>query len=379
MKKSNVYAHSHDELGELGEQPVGDYFNTHFHPTALGPSSPPIYSNNRTHWHMVATGPTKPVEAPQVLVTGGLGYIGSHVVVALHEAGYVPFIVDILKNEAVLDGLKTITGFPESHFICGDCRDEETAVSIAKKGPFHGVIHLAAYKSVPESENQPLRYFNNNLLSLIQMLDQGYWYPIKKFIFSSSCAVYGQVSHDLNIKETLPCNPVSVYGLTKLMGEQILEKSRHVPSRVSLRYFNPIGAHESGLIGDAGTSNVMHFLTKEEFTVYGTDYNTRDGSCVRDYIHVLDLAQAHVCALQAEDGYWVYNIGTGKGTTVKELVKAYNAVAKSPIGNIINGPRRPGDVAEIYNNSSSFQKKFDWKASLTIKDAVASHLNFLAK
>jgi UDP-glucose 4-epimerase len=303
---------------------------------------------------------------PKVLVTGGLGYIGSHTVVALQEAGYDPTVLDF--NTWDYTTFNRLQKFGFNNLLKGDCREDAW-----HNLEFDAIIHFAAYKSVPESESYPLKYFDNNLYSLINILNS---IKTKKFLFSSSCAVYGDIPCETGIKETQLLRPSSVYGITKMQGEQILEKTNSIETRVSLRYFNPIGAHESGLLGDLGEQNVMHFLNKKEFTIHGTDYATPDGTCIRDYIHVVDLARSHVEALKSNSGYHIFNVGTGNGTSVKELVETFNRIGENRIEKVYFGQRRKGDVPAVWADASLFEKTFGWKAELSIEDAIRSHLKF---
>src|SRR5690606_25472750 len=277
----------------------------------------------------------------KILVTGGTGYIGSHTVVELQNAGYTPVVVDNLSNSnvGVLDQIGKITGAkPEFHNF-DLCDEEAVRRFVADQPDITGVIHFAAYKAVGESVQQPLKYYHNNFFSLINLLNAYRDKPVN-FVFSSSCTVYGQPDN-LPVDEAAPVKKAeSPYGNTKQVAEEILIETASVNKNyniVSLRYFNPVGAHKSALIGELPNGvpqNLVPYITqtaigkREKITVFGNDYNTVDGSCIRDYIHVVDLAKAHVAAIKRmEDGrssanYEVYNIGTGKGTSVLEIIHA---------------------------------------------------------
>src|ERR1700754_367659 len=303
----------------------------------------------------------------KILVTGGLGFIGSHTVVELVNAGYEPVIVDDLSNSdpKILDQIAKIIGYkPVFHKL--DLCNEHCVKELAVKEPdIEGIIHFAAYKAVGESVQKPLKYYRNNFYSLINLLEAYYGKPLN-FVFSSSCTVYGQPEH-LPVTETAPVQPAqSPYGNTKQIAEEILTDMVASGTNykvISLRYFNPVGAHESALIGELPIGvpqNLVPFITqtaigkREKITVFGDDYNTPDGSCVRDYIHVVDLAKAHVAALKLmEDsnfsGYDVFNIGTGTGTSVLEAIKTFERVSGVKLNYSI-GPRRSGDVEQVWGN-----------------------------
>src|SRR5476651_388812 len=280
----------------------------------------------------------------KILVTGGLGFIGSHTVVELVNAGYEPVIVDDLSNSqlGILDQLARIIGFkPVFHQV--DLASEAEVYKLAEAEPdIEGIIHFAAFKAVGESVKLPLKYYRNNFFSLINILNAWHHTPVN-FVFSSSCTVYGQPEH-LPVTEDAPVQPAqSPYGNTKQVAEEILQDTVKSGSKckvISLRYFNPVGAHDSALIGELPIGvpqNLVPFITqtamgkREKLTVFGDDYNTPDGSCVRDYIHVVDLAKAHVAALKLMEksefkGYDVFNIGTGDGSTVLQIINAFERV-----------------------------------------------------
>lgn len=323
-----------------------------------------------------------------VLVTGGAGYIGSHTVVALHQQGYVPVMVDDFRNAnaIVLDGLQYILGQrPIVHRI--DVCDKMALSTLFEQYAFDGVIHFAAYKAVGESVEQPLAYYQNNLVGLINVLSLLEQYQVPNFVFSSSCTVYGEPKGAKEVSEQTPKQlPESPYGYTKWMGEQIIAdfyKSASHLKLMNLRYFNPVGAHPSARIGEfpiGKPNNLLPFVTQtaigkqSQLTVFGNDYPTRDGSCIRDYIHVMDLAEAHVAALafladQKEGLLEAVNIGTGRGTSVLEIIAAFERSTGKALPHVI-GPRRAGDVIEIYANVQKGQDLLGWKARLSIEDAI---------
>ena len=323
-----------------------------------------------------------------VLVTGGAGYIGSHTVVALVENGYTPIILDDFRNanRIVLDGLTKILGFlPE--IIEVDVCDDNALRAIFQKYSFEGIIHFAAYKAVGESVQNPLKYYQNNLSGLINILNKMLEFGIKNLVFSSSCTVYGEPKKIKEVSEDSPKNlPSSPYGYTKWIGEQIMEDTFLAHPElclINLRYFNPVGAHKSSFIGEfplGKPSNLLPFVTqtavgKQEFlTVFGNDYPTRDGTCIRDYIHVMDLAEAHVKALAFLEDHKkgcleAVNIGTGKGTSVLEIISCFEEVSKCKL-NWSFGPKREGDVVEIFANCDKASNLLGWKSKLSINDAV---------
>jgi UDP-glucose 4-epimerase len=323
-----------------------------------------------------------------VLVTGGAGYIGSHTVVALVENGYTPIILDDFRNanRIVLDGLTKILGFlPE--IIEADVCDDKALRAIFQKYSFEGIIHFAAYKAVGESVQNPLKYYQNNLSGLINVLNKMLEFGIKNLVFSSSCTVYGEPKELKEVSEDSPKNlPSSPYGYTKWIGEQIMEDTFLAHPElclINLRYFNPVGAHKSSFIGEfplGKPSNLLPFVTQtaigkqDILTVFGNDYPTRDGTCIRDYIHVMDLAEAHVKALAFLEGnkkgcLEAVNIGTGKGTSVLEIISCFEEVSKCKL-NWSFGPKREGDVVEIFANCDKASNLLGWKSKLSINDAV---------
>jgi UDP-glucose 4-epimerase len=323
----------------------------------------------------------------KILVTGGAGYIGAHTVVALVQAGYEPVIVDNLSrsDRTLLHGIETITG-SKPNFREGDCLDKRFLDEVFKvEGPFSAVLHFAAYKSVGESVQQPLLYYENNLGSLITLLQVMQANDVKDLIFSSSCTVYGQPDQ-IPVNESAPFKRAeSPYGATKQMSERILEDAFKTGFRViSLRYFNPIGAHPSGLIGELpiGTpNNLVPFITqtaagkREKLTIFGNDYNTPDGTNIRDYIHVADLAVGHVKAMEYLDQlpssniYDTFNLGTGVGVSVLELVEQFQHVTGVKLNYTI-GKRRPGDVEKVYADPSKVNRILNWQTRYTPADAL---------
>lgn len=326
----------------------------------------------------------------KILVTGGTGYIGSHTVVELINAGYTPIIIDNLSNSnvGVLDQLEKITGkLPEFHEF-DLCDEEKVTAFVREHTDIKGVIHFAASKAVGESVEQPLKYYYNNFFSLLNLLNAYKDKPIN-FVFSSSCTVYGQ-PENLPVTESSPVQKAeSPYGNTKQVAEEILIDTARAFEHyniISLRYFNPVGAHESALIGELPLGipqNLVPFITQSAIgrrgpiTVYGNDYDTPDGSAIRDYIHVVDLAKAHVAAIKlmekgsAASNYDVFNLGTGKGSTVLEVIKAFEESTGVKL-NFNIGPRRSGDVEQVWGDVSKSEKILGWKTELGIEDMMKS-------
>ncbi len=330
----------------------------------------------------------------KVIVTGGAGFIGSHTVVELLAAGYEPVIVDDLRNseEGVLKGIAAITGrSPRFHRV--DCNDRMAFDRVFREeGQVHGVIHFAAYKAVGESVSEPLKYYHNNVGSLTVLLGLMAEHGVKRLVFSSSCTVYGQ-PEQLPVTESSPDrNANSPYGYTKVVCEQLLRDQCHADpllQAVLLRYFNPIGAHPSGHIGELPLgvpNNLVPFVTqtaagiRKQLIVHGADYATRDGSCVRDYIHVVDLARAHVMALDWMAGKVgsvceVFNLGTGEGNTVLEVVHGFEEATGVKVPHSI-GPRRPGDVESVYAETSKSRDVLGWTCTYGLKDALRDAWNW---
>ena len=327
----------------------------------------------------------------KVLVTGGLGYIGSHTVVELQNEGYEVVIIDDLSNasESVLDGITSITG-KKPIFEKLDLKDKSKVEDFFKKySDLSGAIHFAASKAVGESVEKPLLYYENNISTLVYILKELNTLDQKNFIFSSSCTVYGQADQ-LPITEDAPVKPAeSPYGNTKQIGEEIIRdacKVRDEFKAIALRYFNPIGAHGSAKIGELPIGvpqNLVPFITqtgiglRKELSVFGDDYPTEDGTCVRDYIHVVDLAKAHVVALQRllegknESNFEVFNLGTGKGSSVLEVIKSFEKVSGKELNYKIVG-RRAGDVVSAYADTSKAKEILGWETKLTLDEAMSS-------
>ncbi|GAB4230599.1 MAG: UDP-glucose 4-epimerase GalE [Ekhidna sp.] len=323
-----------------------------------------------------------------VLVTGGLGFIGSHMVVELIEAGYNPIIIDNLHNsrEQVLGQLKKITK-TDIQFSKLDLRDSDELAKFFANYPIDGIIHFAAYKAVGESVEKPLKYYQNNLISLMNLLEACSRHEVNKFVFSSSCTVYGQPDK-LPVDETFPKQPAeSPYGNTKQVCEEIIEdfcKSNPDFKAISLRYFNPVGAHESAEIGELPIgvpNNLVPFITqtaagiRDQLSIFGGDYDTPDGTCIRDYIHVVDLAKAHLAAMdhssKMESNYDFFNVGTGNGFSVLEVVKAFEKVSEQRLNYKIVD-RRPGDIEKIYADTYKVSSVLGWRAKYDLNDMMKS-------
>jgi len=331
----------------------------------------------------------------QVLVTGGLGYIGSHTSVLLLEKGYNLVIVDDLSNsnEKVLKNINKITG-KNPIFEKIDLKNKNSVSKLFKNYDFDGIIHFAAHKSVNESVNDPEKYFKNNIGSLENIISE--IKLLKKpmnFIFSSSCTVYGQAD-SMPINESFELKKAeSPYGQSKKKCEEILEthhKSGHSFKNITLRYFNPIGAHPTGLIGELpiGTpENLVPYITqtaigkRDYLTVFGNDYNTKDGTCIRDYIHIMDLAHAHICCLERlmkvdEDNFFrVYNVGSGKGTSVLELINLFENVNQIKLNYRI-GNRRNGDIVNAYADASKIKNELNWSTKYSLENALKTAWNW---
>ena len=323
-----------------------------------------------------------------ILVTGGAGYIGSHTVVELYSNGYTPIILDDFRNSSkiVIEGIEKIIG-EKIQFHEIDICDSVELEQIFRNFKIDGVIHFAAYKAVGESVLDPLKYYKNNIIGLLNVLELSAKYDVRPFVFSSSCTVYGEPKGIKEVKESTPLSkPSSPYGNTKLIGEQILNDyfvSQPTAKILNLRYFNPIGAHPSSLIGELPNgkpNNLLPYITQtaigklKELVVHGNDYPTKDGSCVRDYIHVCDLAKAHVKALNYLENETkglidAVNVGTGQGKTVLEVIKTFESITGEKI-NWRFGPRRAGDVDEIYANSAKSKELLNWEAVHSFEDAI---------
>lgn len=324
----------------------------------------------------------------KVLVTGGCGYIGAHTIVDLINNGFDVVSVDsnIRSSTQLLDGIEKITGKKVRNYKVDLCNLEDTNAVFHENRDIIGVIHFAALKAVGESVNEPLMYFQNNLTSLINVLKCVKEYNIPNLVFSSSCSVYGNTKALPVVEETPLGEAQSPYARTKQMGEQMIEDYSRVNDTQSilLRYFNPVGAHPSALIGElplGKPDNLVPVITQTaigkipKMTVFGTDYDTRDGSCVRDYIHVMDIANAHTKALQYliarrnTSNCEVFNLGTGNGVTVLEAIKAFEKISGIKL-NYTTGPRREGDVISIYANNSKAKEKLQWEPKIGIEDSM---------
>ncbi|MGJ8761115.1 MAG: UDP-glucose 4-epimerase GalE [Polaribacter sp.] len=325
----------------------------------------------------------------RILVTGGLGFIGSHTVVELQNEGFEVVIIDDLSNTSigVLDNITSITGIkPDFHQI--DLRIKSDVKSFFENNKVDGIIHFAAFKAVGESMHKPLDYYENNLGSLVYLLQEMRDRKLDNFIFSSSCTVYGQADK-LPITENAPVKAAeSTYGNTKQIGEEILsDASRaHGLNIIALRYFNPIGAHPSIKIGELPLGvpqNLIPYITqtaagmRDELSVFGDDYDTVDGTAVRDYIHVVDLAKAHIAALQRlikknnKKAFEYFNVGTGTGSSVLEVIKAFEKASGKPLNYKIV-PRREGDITAAFADTTIANKELNWKTEKTLEEALAS-------
>lgn len=325
----------------------------------------------------------------KILVTGGTGYIGSHTTVELQNAGYEVVIIDNLSNSnrEVLDGIESITGIRPA-FVEGDCTDMSTMRKLFEEHPgIKGIINFAASKAVGESVHKPLLYYRNNLNTLMNLLECMPVYGVKGIVFSSSCTVYGEP--DVNpIDETAPIKPAtSPYGNTKQISEEIITDfvaSGAPVKSIILRYFNPIGAHESAKIGELPVGvpqNLVPYLTqtaagiRSELTVFGDDYNTPDGSCIRDYIDVVDLAKAHVTAMKRmldkedTDAIEIFNLGTGRGVSVLELINAFEKSTGVKVPYKI-GTRREGDIEKIWAEPTKANTVLGWQAEIPVEETM---------
>lgn len=328
-----------------------------------------------------------------ILVTGGTGFIGSHTTVELQQAGYDVVIIDNLSNSQadVVDGIEKITGIRPA-FEKVDCLDKEALEGVFKKYPaISGIIHFAASKAVGESVEKPLLYYRNNLVSLINILELMPKYNVKGIIFSSSCTVYGQPDpENLPVTEKAPIkNAESPYGNTKQINEEIIVdtiKSGSPIKAVILRYFNPIGSHPTAIIGEMPNgvpANLIPYITqtaigiRPQLSVFGNDYNTPDGTCIRDFIYVVDLAKAHVCAMarildgKSEENVEVFNVGTGSGVSVKELIDTFESCTGVKLNYKVVG-RRAGDIEKIWGNVDKANNVLGWKAEHTLEEALSS-------
>jgi len=322
----------------------------------------------------------------KVIVTGGAGFIGAHTVVELVKEGFVPVIVDNFSNtdESAMTGLEKIIGTKPILYKY-DCTDAQLMNEVFEKEKPFAVIHFAAYKAVGESVEQPLKYYKNNVVSLLNVLELMNRYKVEHLVFSSSCTVYGQPSQ-LPVSEDceLP-DAASPYGYTKQVCERILRDAHYANKQLNvalLRYFNPIGAHESGLIGELPygvPNNLVPYITqtaigiRKQLTIFGDDYSTPDGTCIRDFIHVTDLAKAHVKSLnwleRNSNSCEAFNLGQGIGNSVLEVVKTFEKVSGQKLNYTI-GPRREGDVEQVWADVTKANKELGWKTELSLETAL---------
>ena len=330
----------------------------------------------------------------KIIVTGGLGFIGSHTVVCLHEAGFEPIIIDNLSNSeaSAMDGIEQLIGY-KPIWANIDVNDKAALGNVIKEHQPQGVIHFAAFKAVGESVQKPLTYYRNNVGGLITLMEVLKEENIGNLVFSSSCTVYGEPD-EIPVKESTQTQMAeSPYGATKQMGEIILKDNANWLNTQCLRYFNPIGAHESGLIGELPIgvpNNLIPYLTqtvagiRKELTVFGDDYNTTDGTCIRDYIHVMDLAEAHVFAVnrlindEQNESFEVFNIGTGNGSSVLEVIHAFETANGISVPHKI-GPRRAGDVIQVWAETTKVENVLGWKAKRDLETMLKDAWNWQTK
>ena len=338
------------------------------------------------------------MENKTILVSGGAGYIGSHTVVELFRAGYQAIIVDDFRasSERMITGVQDLIQTDVKVYRIDIC-DKDKLEEIFASNKISGIIHFAALKAVGKSVEEPLMYYRNNLHGLINMVELADKYGVNNFVFSSSCTVYGEPKGTRKVHEGTPIGHTpSPYGATKQMGERILQdcvnSSKLNLAVLSLRYFNPVGAHPSGLIGELPNgkpNNLMPLVTqtaagiREKLTVFGNDYNTADGTCIRDFIHVVDLAQAHVSGLEwlstVEGSNMEFvNLGTGKGTSVLEIINNFEQLTGVKL-NWEFGSRREGDLEEIFAETKKAEELLGWKSKLTFKDAIVDAWNWEQK
>jgi UDP-glucose 4-epimerase len=333
----------------------------------------------------------------RILVTGGTGYIGSHTIVELQGKGYEVVVIDSLQNSHadVLDRVAQISGIKPTFYHFDLCDTVSLQHFFEQEQGIDAIIHFAALKAVGESVAQPLYYYRNNLLSLINILEMMQRFKVEHLVFSSSCTVYGQPDA-LPVSELAPLKePESPYGKTKQIAEKVLADvvAASLLKVVSLRYFNPIGAHDSALIGELpiGTpNNLVPMITqtaagiREKLLVYGNDYNTPDGSCIRDYIHVVDIAKAHVVAIErlinshTKSNYEVFNLGTGHGFSVLETIKTFEKVADKKLNYEITN-RRSGDVEQVYADTALANNELGWKAERNLENMLSTAWNWQKK
>ena len=327
----------------------------------------------------------------KILVTGGTGYIGSHTTVELINKGYEVVIIDNLSNSevGVVDSIEKITGTRPKFYEIDLLDQVKLDEFFAKNNDLKGIIHFAAAKAVGESVQIPLHYYRNNLVTMLNLLEGMKKHEIENFVFSSSCTVYGQPD-ELPVTENAPIKPAeSPYGYTKQVNENILKDTIASGANIkgiALRYFNPIGAHQSGLIGELPIgvpANLMPFVTqtayglRDQLSVFGDDYDTPDGSCIRDYIHVVDLAKAHIIAIERmidgrnDSSYEMFNIGTGNGFSVFEVIKSFEKISGKKL-NYVVAPRRAGDIVKIWADTTIGNTVLGWKAEKTLDEMTKS-------
>jgi UDP-glucose 4-epimerase len=330
----------------------------------------------------------------RIIVTGGLGFIGSHTVVALHEAGFEPIIIDNLSNSqlSALEGIKKLIGY-KPQFAQIDVNDAPALRALLVETQPQAVIHFAAFKAVGESVEKPLMYYRNNVGGLITLLEVMKETGIRDIVFSSSCTVYGEPA-EIPVKESTQTKAAeSPYGATKQMGEVILNDNSEWCNTQCLRYFNPIGAHPSAEIGELPLgvpNNLIPYLTqtvagiRQSLTVFGNDYDTPDGTCIRDYIHVVDLAEAHVSAVQRlisksyQEPFEVFNIGTGNGSTVLEVINGFESATGLKVPHTIGG-RRAGDVVKVWAETTKVENVLGWKAKRNLETMLRDAWNWQVK
>ncbi len=331
-----------------------------------------------------------------ILVTGGLGFIGSHTIVELIKQNYKDIIiVDNLINSkiSVLEKINQLTNSNKIKFIELDILDKINLEKVFEKNNIDTIIHFAALKSVSESIKLPDKYYKNNIEGTLNLLNLMKKYNCKNFIFSSSATVYGEQIYPVDEKSITGVGITNPYGKTKYFVEEIIKDySKAYPELnfVVLRYFNPVGAHESGLLGEDPNdipNNLSPFILKvaigelEKLTIFGSDYNTSDGTCIRDFIHVIDLAEAHIYSVNALvekkiDGLKIYNVGTGKGTSVLEFIRTFEKVNNTKI-NYVFGPRREGDLESVYSKADKIYEELRWKSKKDIKDVCIDSYKFI--
>ena len=330
----------------------------------------------------------------KILVTGGLGFIGSHTVICLHEAGFEPIIIDNLSNSlmSAMDGIISLIGYKPT-FLNADVNDKIALSNFIESHKPEAIIHFAAFKAVGESVEKPLMYYHNNLGGLISVLEVMQQHNLSNLVFSSSCTVYGEPD-TVPVSESTSTKPAqSPYGATKQMGEIILNDNASWCNTQCLRYFNPIGAHPTAALGELPLgipNNLIPYLTqtaagiRKELTVFGSDYDTSDGTCIRDYIHVMDLADAHVKAVerllnqQQLESFEVFNIGTGKGFSVLEVIHSFEKENKIAVPHKI-GPRRTGDVVKVWADTSKVENVLGWKAKRGLDEMMRDAWNWQLK